>query len=371
MKRILEVFGEPISKGGQESYVMTALQHMNLSGLHVDLFTPYYCDNQGYTKFIEENNGKVIVGNMPFIVGGTRREVIPVFEDYLCNNKYDIVHIHSGSISILAYYARVASKNGIRKVIVHSHSSGEKENIKHILMKKYASRLFEKYATDFCACSKEAAEWKFPKNVLNRVRILNNGVDLEKFRYDPLIRKIIRKSLEIDENVLVLGHIGRFTYEKNQIFLIDVLKKYVDCFQNSKVCLILVGDGVEIDNVKRRIERLHLSDNVKLVGATDKVNEYLQAMDIFLFPSLYEGLGIVGIEAQASGLPVIASTGIPTAMKVCKNVLFLDLKNVKSWVDAISKFKNAGRTNNFKCLKDRGYDIYDSAQSVQNLYIKS
>ena len=93
LKRVLEVFGEPISRGGQESYVMTALQHMNLSELHVDLFTPYYCDNQEYVQFIESNNGKVATGNMPFVVGGTRREVIPVFEEYLHDNKYDIVHI--------------------------------------------------------------------------------------------------------------------------------------------------------------------------------------------------------------------------------------------------------------------------------------
>lgn len=371
MKRVLEVFGEPISRGGQESYVMTALQHMDLSGLHVDLFTPYYCDNQEYTKFIEAKNGKVVVGNNPFIVGGTRREVIPVFENYLGNNKYDIVHIHSGSISILAYYARVASKKGVKKVIVHSHSSGQKENIKHFLMKKYASKMFEKYATDFCACSKKAAEWKFPNSVLDRVKILNNGVDLKKFEYDPIMRKLMRKSLGIDDKTLVLGHVGRFTYEKNQIFLIEILKKYIEHFRDSRVLLMLVGDGVEIDNVKKRTAQLNLSNHVKFVGATNVVNEYLQAMDIFLFPSLYEGLGIAGIEAQASGLPVIASTGIPTAMNVCRNVVFLDLTDASIWVDAISKCKNEERTNNFEYLKERGYDIKDSAQSVQNLYIES
>lgn len=371
MKRVLEVFGEPISRGGQESYVMTALQHIDLSGLHVDLFTPYYCDNQEYINFIETNNGKVTVGNIPFVVGGTRREVIPVFEVYLRNNKYDIVHIHSGSISILAYYARVASKNNVKKVIVHSHSSGQKESIKHFLMKKYASRLFKKYATDFCACSKEAAEWKFPKSVLNRVRILNNGVDLEKFKYDSTIRESVRKSLGIGDDILVLGHVGRFTYEKNQIFLLTVLKEYIEKFPNRNVSLILVGDGSELVNVKQKADDLKLVDHIKFIGAVDNPSEYLQAMDIFLFPSLYEGLGIVGMEAQASGLPVIASIKIPKSMKVCKNVFFLDLTSASSWIAAISKSENEDRTNNFKCIKDRGYDINDSSKSVLDLYIKS
>lgn len=371
MKRILEVFGEPISKGGQESYVMNMLKHIDLSMFNVDLFTPYYCDNQKYVNFIEANNGKVVAGNKPFIVGGSRREVIPVFEDFLQNNMYDIVHIHSGSISILAYYARVASKNGVKKVIVHSHSSGQKENIKHFLIKLYASVLFKKYATDYCACSKEAAKWKFPKSLLNRVRILNNGVDLKIFKFNPIIRNSTRKSLKIEDDWLVLGHVGRFTYEKNQIFLLNVLKSYLDAFPNSKVLLILVGDGIEIENVKKRAQQLNLSNYVKFIGATDDVNRYLQIMDIFLFPSLYEGFGIVGIEAQASGLPVIASTGIPTTIKICKNVSFIDLNNITSWVDTISKYRCEIRTSNYKYLKERGYDIVDSAQAVFNLYIEA
>lgn len=368
MIRVLEVFGEPISRGGQESYVMTALQHMDLSELHVDLFTPYYCDNQEYVQFVESNNGKVATGNMPFVVGGTRREVIPLFEKYLHDNKYDIVHIHSGSISILAYYAQVASKNGVRKVIVHSHSSGVKENVKHFFMKIYASRLFKKYVTDFCACSIEAAKWKFPKSVLSRVRILNNGIKLDKFKYDPVVRKAMRVALEIDDDTLVLGHVGRFTYEKNQIFLIDVLKNYIDKYPNRKVHLVLVGDGEEIIKVKQRAKALDVIEKVTFVGVSDRVNEYLQAMDIFLFPSLYEGLGIVGIEAQTAGLPVIASNKIPKMMKVTNNVVFINLSDIYSWCLYVEKYKCLNRNDNYDVLKKKGYDVNDTAKAVQEMY---
>lgn len=368
MVRVLEVFGEPISRGGQESYVMSTLTHMDLSDMKVDMFTPYYCDNSGYVDFIESKGGKITEGLVPFVVGGTRREIIPVFTSYLNANHYDVVHIHSGSISVLAYYARVASKSGVKKVIVHSHSSGVKENIKHFFMKLYASVLFKKYATDFCACSVEAAKWKFPKSILPKVKIQNNGVDLDVFKYKPEVRKKLRKELGIDNDTLVLGHVGRFTYEKNQIFLLDVLKKYIEKHSGKKVRLILVGDGSELGRVKDRAEELELSGKVLFVGASDQVSDYMQVFDVFLFPSLYEGLGIVGIEAQATGLPVIASEGIPKTMKVTDNVEFVSLDEPKRWCSSIDKYA-IGRTLSVgNSVKTNGFDLNETAKIVQQLY---
>ena len=368
MKRVLEVFGEPISRGGQESYVISTLENMELANLHVDMFTPYYCDNPSYVEYIHSIGGSLYHADITFKVGGSRLEIIPCFDQYLkINEKYDIVHIHSGSISVLAYYAQVAYKNNVKKVIVHSHSSGSKENIKHFLVKAYAAGMFKKYVTDFCACSMEAAKWKYPKSVLKNVKILKNGVDLNKFKFDKDTRVLMRSSYGIREDELVLGHVGRFTYEKNQTFLIDVLKEYIDRYGKAK--MILVGDGTEIEKVKAKVKALRLEANVIFTGSKSNVNKYMSMVDIFLLPSLYEGLGIVGVEAQASGLSVIASTGVPTATKVSSNVFFVDLTSVSTWVDVISKCRNEGRTNNIKSIKDSGYDIHDSAQSVHDLYI--
>ncbi len=368
MIRVLEVFGEPISRGGQESYVMSALTHMDLSEIKVDMFTPYYCDNKGYVEFIESRGGKITEGRMPFVVGGTRREIIPVFKRYLEINNYDVVHIHSGSISVLAYYARVASKSGVKKVIVHSHSSGVKENIKHFLMKLYASIIFIKYATDYCACSVEAARWKFPASILPKVKILNNGVDLEVFKFKPEVREKSRKELEIDNETLVLGHVGRFTYEKNQIFLIDVLKMYIEKHPTEKIRLILVGDGNELVRVKDKAEELGLSKNVLFVGASNNVSNYMQVFDVFLFPSLYEGLGIVGIEAQATGLPVIASTGIPKSMKVTENVQFVSLDEPERWCSSIERYTFCRTPSAGSSVKTNGFDLYETSKTVQQLY---
>ncbi|NMA31587.1 MAG: glycosyltransferase family 1 protein [Candidatus Methanofastidiosa archaeon] len=369
MKKVLEVFGEPISRGGQESYVISALQNMDLSNLSVDLFTPYFCDNQDYIEYINSIGGKVVHIDLPFKVGGTRREIIPYFEEYLNKNKYDVVHIHSGSISVLAYYARTASKNGINKVIVHSHSSGVKENLKHFLMKIYASGMFKMYATDFCACSMEAAKWKFPKSVLSKVKILNNGVDLEKYKFDSIIRQQMRNSYGIKDDELVLGHVGRFTHEKNQIFLIDIFKEYVNRIGDAK--LVLVGDGVEIKSVKNRAKELRIDEKIIFAGARNNVSEYMNMFDIFLFPSLYEGLGIVGIEAQAAGLPVIASKGIPEMMKASDNVCFISLDNTAEWIKDINRYRNKTRFNNTESIRNKGFDIKETSKVVLEMYMNS
>ncbi|MGN9135091.1 glycosyltransferase [Clostridium sp. HCP1S3_B4] len=368
MKKVLEVFGEPISSGGQESYVMSTLKNMDLSGLRVDLFTPYYCDNQEYIDYMKHIGGKVVYADFPFKVGGTRREIIPCFESYLKKNEYDVVHIHSGSISVLAYYARVAAKQGIKKVIVHSHSSGLKENLKHFLIKMYASCIFKKYATDFCACSIDAAKWKFPKSVLPKVKIMNNGIDLQIFRFNPIDREKNRKKFGIEDDELVLGHVGRFTYEKNQSFLLEVLKEYIGKKDNIKVKLILVGDGIEIEHVKQKVIDLVLDNYVIFVGSSDKVIDYLQAMDVFLLPSLYEGLGIVGIEAQATGLQVIASERIPSTVKVTKNIHFASLNDINKWCDEIDNLKIAKRKDHSEEVRENGFDIVVTAKEVRKLY---
>lgn len=368
MKKVLEVFGEPISRGGQESYVISALQNMDLSDLSIDLFTPYYCNNQECIDYIKQIGGKVIHADMPFIVGGSRREIIPCFNSYLKKNKYDIVHIHSGSISVLAYYARIATKCGVQKVIVHSHSSGAKENLKHFFMKLYASSIFKKYVTNFCACSIEAAKWKFPKSILKRVKILNNGIDLNKYKYNPIIRKKMRDFYGIDESELILGHVGRFTYEKNQSFLIEILKEYLNTIGNAK--LILVGDGNELKNVKDKAKKYGVEDNVIFAGSRNNIDEYMNMFDIFLFPSIYEGLGIVGVEAQASGLPVIASDKIPKTICVTNNVSFIKLNEKLLWCKEIEKKKYFKRKIYTQEIKKNGFDILDTANDIRVMYFE-
>nr|WP_300767196.1 glycosyltransferase [uncultured Acetatifactor sp.] len=369
MRRVIEIFGEPISWGGQESYVMSALQNMDLTDICVDFFTPYYCNNEASKIFVEAHGGRVYAGELPFKTGGSRREIIPVLHSILCNTAYDVAHIHSGSTSVLAYSAREASMNGVKRIIVHSHSSGLRENIRHFLIKTYSAHIFRSFVTDYCACSLEAAKWKFPKDRMEEVKILRNGIDIEKFSYNKITRREIRDKYCIDEETLVLGHVGRFTYEKNQAFLLGILQIYTKRFIDKKVKLILVGDGNELENVRTKATVLGIEDDVLFVGTSSTVSDYMQCFDIFLFPSLYEGLGIVSVEAQASGLPVIASKGIPESMKVTDNVRFVDLHDVAGWCDAIVDFESIERKDTSIEIKDKGYDIHDTAHKVYEMYM--
>lgn len=368
--RILEAFGEPISFGGQEAYVMTALQSMELSGMDIDLFTPYYCDNGSFKEFIERNGGKVFSFGLPFAPGSSRRNIIGVMSDFLKENHYDIVHIHSGSVSVLAYEAMAARRAGTERVIVHSHCSGVSESLKHRLVKAYASLFLRRYATDFCACSVESAKWKYPDDIVrDKTVVLKNGVDTAKFAFSPETRAEVRENYGIKNDTLVVGHVGRFTYEKNQLFLIRLFAELKSKKADSK--LLLIGGGEKLEEAKALAAELGIGDDVIFAGVVENVQDYLQAFDVFVFPSLYEGLGIVSIEAQAAGLPVVASDSVPRDTELTENVRFLSLEaDADEWCRAILGFEDCQRNATAEKIKARGFDIKDTANDLKKLYMK-
>ena len=368
--RILEAFGEPISYGGQEAYVMTALQNMELTGMDIDLFTPYYCDNGSFKAFIGQNGGKVFSFDLPFAPGSSRRNIIGVMSGFLKENHYDIVHIHSGSVSVLAYEAMAAAKAGTKRVIVQSHCSGVSESLKHRLVKAYASLYLRRFATDFCACSVEAARWKYPDDIVRgRTVVLKNGVDTAKFAFSPEVRAEVREKYGIKNDTLVVGHVGRFTYEKNQLFLIRLFAELKAKRSDSK--LMLVGGGEKLEEAKALAAGLGVEKDVIFAGVVENVQDYLQAFDVFVFPSLYEGLGIVSIEAQAAGLPVVASDNVPRDTELTGNTRFLSLEaGADEWCGAILGFDGCGREAMAEEIRAKGFDIKDTANDLKKLYMK-
>lgn len=367
MIRVLEVFGEPISRGGQESYVMSAITNMNTQGIYFDLLTPYYCDNKKYKEAIHNMGGEVYQLNLNFKPGKSRKFIEKHIYMFVKEREYDVVHIHSGSISVLAYFSRAVKKAGIKKVIVHSHSSGVCENIKHRILKMYASMIMKKNVDVFCACSEEASKWKYSEKIINKeVHILKNGVDERKYAYNKEIRDKIRTKLGIKENEYVIGHVGRFTYEKNQIFLVDLMEKL-----EKKDCkLVLVGSGDCYENVYTSVKNKNLLENIILLGVSDNVDEIIQAFDLFVLPSLYEGLGIVAIEAQASGLPIIASCGVPKMIKLSNNVSFVSLDDMEKWKKEILVYsrKQIDRSLGKMLIKENGYSISETSEELRTLY---
>ena len=365
--KVLEVFAEPFSNGGQEAFVMNVLQAMDMTNMKVDLLTPYVSDNGYYKKILKSLGCGLFSWGLEFKPGKSRLFYIKLFNTFFSRHKYDVVHIHSGSISALAYIAFSAKINGVKRIIVHSHSTGN-AGWKHSMVRILASPILEKSATDYLACSVSAGKWKFSNKICrNKLKIIKNGIDVNKFRYNSIKRKLIRGELGISNDTMLLEHVGRFSTEKNQLFLIDILNELSKKQDNYK--LLLIGSVDDESLIKNKIKYLGLQKKVILLGNVSNVCDYMQAMDIFLFPSLFEGLGIVAIEAQSSGLPVIASENVPEDICITQLVSRLSLDNLDKWVQKIENIDVSNRIDVTPDIVNSGYDIIDTAKVIRETYI--
>lgn len=286
------------------------------------------------------------------------------------NHDYDVVHLHSSSKNYMVL--KYAKKYNIKTRISHSHSVGFQTTnpIKKIIGNIFKKRLIH-YSTDFFACSKDAGEWLFGKKIIeqNNFHILHNAIDLEKFKYNSKKREKIRMDYSLSEKTVVMGHIGRFMQQKNHSFLIDIFNEFHKINKNSK--LMLVGTGELESEIKNKAKELKLIDDIIFVGFKENANDYIQAFDLFVFPSLFEGLGIVLIEAQASGLPCFASKYvIPEEAKILKSFKSISLDvNPKEWANIINNSSLERCFNVKEAIIKSGYDINEVICYLQKFYI--
>ena len=370
MKRVLQVYGEILSNGGQEAFSMNMYRNINRERVQFDFFTPYYCDNEKLINEINQLGGKVFQGGGKFEVEGNKKDFVKNLEKFLSTNPYEIIHINSGSIFALAFGAKIAKKYGAKNIIVHSHSTGN-DNLKYRIIKMISGPIFLKNATYYLACSKEAADWKFPKRVTKNenYEIIRNGIELDKFKFSAKIRDEYRKKLNLEDK-FVVTHIGRFTNEKNHEFLVKLFSKLKEKNNNCK--LLLIGEGKNKNKIEEIVKTMGFSDSVEFLGIRDDVNKILQASDVFVFPSKFEGLGIVAIEAQATGLPTICSENIPEEANQTDLFYKLNLADdINIWIDKILNCKvKEQRYKYSEKLKLSGYDAKDSAKMLEEIYLK-
>ncbi|MCQ2474603.1 MAG: glycosyltransferase [Clostridia bacterium] len=365
MKNILEIHIDPFGQGGTQTFIKNIVQNMNRSDLNIDLFSPYYIAefnrdfvqknfNIVYTDLLKKNNKNEI-------------EYVKVLNKVLHKHKYDVVHIHTVSTLVMALCSFICKIRRVKKIIVHSHSTGDKNSLKHKSTKIICTPILNVCPTDYFACSKDAAEWKFSKSIVkNKVKIIKNGIDLNKFKIDNNARKVYREKLGYSENDKVLGHVGRFSDEKNHRFIINLFSELKK--ENDKYKLLLLGDGELRSEIEEYAKQKGVFENIIFTGNVNNVQDYMQAMDLFVFPSKFEGLGIVAIEAQACGLPVIASTGVPLEMKVSENCKFISLNEKNQWIKSINEMINLPKRNNTEQIRQNGYDIYDTAEIMRKIY---
>lgn len=362
--RIAQIIGKWIG-GGVEAVVMNYYRHINHDKIQFD----FICDNDSTDipyEEIEALGGRVILIPPYQKVIKYQKELRRVLKE----GKYKIVHSHINTLSVFPLYA--AKRAGVNIRIAHSHSTTNKKEWKKNLMKQILKPFSKVFATDYMCCSEMAGRWLFGDKAYDngKVYLLNNAIDLEKFRYDKKIRDLKRKELNIKDDTLVIGHIGRFMTQKNHEFIIEVFNNIQKI--NSDCILLLVGQGPLVEKIKEKVEFLGLTNKVKFLGQRTDANEFYQVFDLFLFPSLYEGLGMVAIESQVSGLPTICSDQIPKMVRISDNVEFLTLdEDPKIWAEKVLKCVNKKeRTSNIDSAKSVGYDIIIESNKLESKYMK-
>ncbi|WHY90971.1 glycosyltransferase family 1 protein [Neobacillus cucumis] len=352
-----------MNRGGAETLIMNLYRNIDRSKVQFDFLT---CREGVFDSEIKELGGKI--HRIPYIneVGHVRyiKSLNQFFSEH---NYYSIVHSHLNRMS--GFVVRAAKKNGIKYCISHSHNTGGEGGI---LAKgyKWYSGLFIPSNSDYTfACSKAAAKWLYGKKS-TEAKLLNNGIEPEMFLYQPDVRRIKRKEIGISDQ-FVIGHVGRFTKQKNHRFLIEIFAEFVK--RNPNSTLILCGDGVLRNDTEKRVKELNIQDKVKFLGIRSDIHQLLQAFDIFLFPSLHEGLPVTLIEAQAAGIPCLISNEITREVDLGADLIkFLKLTNKDLWVAELEKImaqKINRDTPKLKMLRERGYDIKNTAKSLQDFYL--
>lgn len=364
------VFCECWESGGIESFMYNVLSNIDLNGLEVDIVASQLKDSI-FTDRLKNIGIKFceLSGNQKRIIKNYR-----MFSKLLKERQYDVLHMNIFH-AISFVYGISARKNKVKTLIAHSHNtkigrcrSYAFKIILHWFFKSFYYRIF----TDFWACSADAAEFMFPQKTLihKGFELIPNGIDTGRFSFCKEAREKIRGELGAS-NKHVLLNIGRLCEQKNQIFLLDVMKVLteagLDCI------LLLVGEGEILSELHKKAEMLHLTNRVVFYGTVSNVEDILCAGDVFVFPSIFEGFGIAALEAQAAGLPVICSEHIPKEAFLTEHIQSVSLnEGAEKWAETvINVFEHFGRSkNSAETVKNKGFDIKKTAKKIETKYRK-
>lgn len=371
--RILQIMSI-MNRGGAETLVMNIYRHIDRSRVQFD-FLLNYTDPGAFDEEIRQLGGNIYY--MPHIrkVGyrGFQNHVTHFLREH---PYYQVVHCHRNELS--GFILKAARQAGVPVRMAHSHSSPKyKYSLKgfpELLLKQCAKRQIGANATHLFACSEEAGISVFGNKAQEKFSIIRNGIDLSLFIQDDLVRSAIRNELGLDGK-WVIGHVGSMKMEKNHSLILDIFASIHREHRNS--VLMLVGDGVLRESIEAKVSMLGLEEVVYFLGARGDVHILMQAMDVFLFPSLYEGLGIVLVEAQALGIPCVVSNTVPREVDMGLQLLdFVDLEaSTAYWSDRVLAttsqaltFNSVDSINIQDKLRDNGYDITDIATTQEQFY---
>ena len=371
MMKVLEVNVDDVGLGGVYALVKSVIRNKP-EGLKLDIACIAAFENPNNIEALKR------LGTDVYYVGTTGprwtrpaayyKNTLKLLQD----GGYDCVHIHGDVAYLLLIFARAARRAGVKKIILHSHAAGLDGGSRRLkaVLHGLCQRALPGVATDFAACSDMAAAWMYPGLDARRVAMIRNGIELERFAWDPVARARIRGELRL-EDAFVVGHVGRFTYQKNHEYLLRAFAAMRSRIPNAK--LLLVGEGVLFDETRARAEQLGVVEDVIFYGASYDVGALMQAMDLFALPSRFEGLPIVGVEAQAAGLPVLFSDRITRQAGITAHARFLPINEdaVDKWGEAAQAVADGpGWDRNDDCeeVRKAGFTIQDTVRAFLALY---
>lgn len=364
--RVLQVFGEPFSNGGQDSYIMNMYRHIDRERVQFDFFTPFTIRNEAMAAEVAALGGRMDAAGYPFGEDNNRRFAAGL-DAFLSAHRYDIVHIHSGSTYALMMGAKLARRHGARRVAVHSHCGGF-VNLRYRVIRALSRRALMTYPTDYFACSHLAARWKFPTPIIRegRYRVLYNAVDTNRFRYSPALRDTTRASLGLTDK-LVVGHIGRFAEQKNHRYLVEIFAAVAAA--EPRAHLVLVGYGDLEEQTLADVDARGLGARVSFLGVRQDAHALMNAFDVFLLPSLFEGLPVVGVEAQATGLPVVTSDAVTAELPIPDLAVYKPLADPPAdWARTVLAVADTARRDTTEEMIAAGYDVRVAARRMQQIY---
>lgn len=356
--RVLHILNN-LGSGGVEGLLMNIYRVMDRERVQFDFMIRSAKDNR-FADEVERLGGHVyIMPDFPRKIMSNYRAVDAFFAEH---KEYKIVHVHANAL-IYVFPLILTKKHRIPCCILHSHNTntcgGMLGRIIHWVNRQFLGR----WVTDYLACSDLAARWMFGNREYIQV---NNGIDLKSYQFSQQVRQRIRAQLGVWDEVII-GHVGRFLPVKNHPFIIEVFSELLKHRPEAK--LLLIGEGDLSPQTKERIRILNIEDKIILTGVISNVHEYMSAMDVFLFPSFYEGLPLALVEAQANGLPCVISDKIPPAIVLTDGIQVLSLNDPPSiWASALLKNQRVPSTS--CCLPDslKAFDIQETSRQMLNFY---
>lgn len=371
--RVLQLV-DSLGAGGIQAFIININKNINLEKIRFDYVV--YRDANGsefYDEIVKKMGGEII--SLPKN-NGVRR-IKSFFDLYKLQKvkKYKVVHIH-GDRAKSFFEAIIFRICKTPTIIMHSHNDRMSKDKKlyhlHLVIQNIIRHLWKYIVNYEFACSSNAAEWMFSKSDIaaSKAKVINNGIDEKKFIYSEVIRKEYREKLNV-QNKFVLAHVGRFSYQKNHDFLIDIFNSVNNKYSNC--VLLLIGEGELKDNIIEKVRKLNLQDKVIFYGLSSEIYNILQAADVFVFPSHFEGLPVVGIEVQAASLMTVASDTISNEIKITDYWISVSLnKSPEEWARIILKYKDGyERKNTSKEIINSGFSSMEISKSLEDLYTRN